>query len=324
MYCPYDNTDHPEKTDFNTEHVIPYALGGSNQFTISTCQFSNSTLGSEIDAPFLRAFPVVYERFVRNIESASGNAPTLLFSGKAEINGKTVNIEYEVTADKKKLFTQPIVEKTENDGIVRYDIQAAPEDVERMIRNIDSKAARQGYQILDRTGKPVSGAELLALAGVHRLVPDIKVEWNYSGWAVAAQREFVKISLGAAHFVLGEPFSRSDSAKLLRDFLTAPEESLDKIPIRGSIWPMPVENPLRLLPGMSGGLGNHLVAILHMNAELVVFISLFGEIDGKIRLSTSPAICSRITPNDGVVIQVDPVTRAFQRQTFVDLLKRVE
>lgn len=322
MYCPYDNTEHPETTNFNTEHVIPYALGGSNQFTISTCEVSNSTFGRDIDAPFLSSFPVAHERFVRNIESASGNLPSLLFFGKAEINGKIVDIEYEVTADKKKLVTRPIVEKKESDGVIRYAIQAAPADVAKMIRNIDCKAARQGNQILDRSGKPVSGAELLAQAGVHQFVPDIKCEWNYRSWAVAAQREFVKIALGAAHFVLGEPFSRSVDANLLRNFLTAPEESLDKIPISGSIWPMRVENPLSVFSRMlAGASDHHLVAILHMNEQLLVFISLFGEMNGKIMLSSNPAICSMINQDDGAIIQLDPMTRAFQRRTFVDLLK---
>jgi hypothetical protein len=189
MYCPYDNTEHPAEIKFNTEHVIPYALGGSDQFTISTCEFSNSTFGRDIDAPFLRIFPVAYERFVRNIESASGNPPSLIFRGTTEINGTTVNIEYEITAEKKKLITRPIVEKTENGDVTQYHIQAAPADVEKMIRNIDAKAARQGKQILDRSGNPVTGAEILAQAGVQQLVPSINCEWNYSAWAVAAQRE---------------------------------------------------------------------------------------------------------------------------------------
>jgi hypothetical protein len=321
MYCPYDNAEHPAEIKFNTEHVIPYALGGSNQFTISTCEFCNSTFGRDIDAPFLRVFPVAHERFIRNIESASGNPPSLLFHGTAEINGKTVTVEYEIMSEKKKLLTRPVVEKTEKADVTHYQIQAAPADVEKMIQSIDSKAARQGKQIVDIAGNPTTVAEILAQAGVQQLVPTIKCEWNYGSWGVAAQREFIKIALGMAHFTLGETFTRSNDANRLRDFLTAPQEDLDKFPIRGSVWPTMIDNPLSELSRVLGNRNNHVVAILHMDAQLVVLISLFGVFNGTISISSDSTICSLIDPGDGIIIQVDPVTRSFQRNTFVDLLE---
>lgn len=321
MYCPYHNIDHPAEINFDTEHVIPYALGGSNQFTISTCKSSNSAFGSDIDAPFQRVFPVAYERFVRNITSASGNPPSLVFRGKTEINGKTVNIEYEITAGEKKLITDPVVEKTVNGDLTHYDIQAAPAAVAKMIRDIDSKAARQGKRMVDRSGNPVTGAEILGQAGVLQEVPTIDCQWDYGAWAVAAQREFVKIALGTAHFLLGENFSRSDDADRLRDFLSAPEENLDSNPINGNVWPATLDSPLAGLSRVLGDPNNHLVAVLNINDQLVVFISLFGDMNGMIVLSRNPEICSLIAPNNGIIIQVDPVTRSFQRPTLMDLLE---
>ena len=102
MYCPYDNQDHDSQVSTTNEHIIPYALGGSNRFTISVCASCNNKYGSEIDAPFLEIFPVSYKRFEHNIESISGNLPSLLFKGIATIGGIQVPLEYEITASERE------------------------------------------------------------------------------------------------------------------------------------------------------------------------------------------------------------------------------
>ena len=40
MYCAYCNLDHDEDTKSSSEHVIPFAIGGTNALTISVCERS--------------------------------------------------------------------------------------------------------------------------------------------------------------------------------------------------------------------------------------------------------------------------------------------
>jgi|SRR6267378_1377879 len=321
MYCPYDNIDHPPDAESSTEHIIPYALGGSNQFTIMTCRYSNNTFGRDIDAPFLRVFPVAYERFTRNIDSSSGNLPALTFAGTTELSGRTTKIEYEITAERRVLFTDPIVMKTANGDNIQYQIQAAPLAVEEMLRNIDAKAVRSGKRIFDTSGRPVTVNELLEQAGVQKLIPLINVKWDYRQWAVAAQKEFIKIALGAVHFILGEDFSRSEDASLLRRFLFAAENTLSLIPIRGNVWPATIASPLSGLQRVFGQPENHIVALLNLDSRLQLFISLFGNMNGLVMISEEPEICQKIAADDGVIVEVDPLTRSFQRRTYRDLLR---
>ena len=52
MFCAYCGVDHDESIALSDEHVVPYAVGGSNAFTIRVCKASNNALGGHIDKPF--------------------------------------------------------------------------------------------------------------------------------------------------------------------------------------------------------------------------------------------------------------------------------
>jgi hypothetical protein len=326
MYCPYDGVDHPEGTQFSPEHIIPFALGGSNEFTIPVCSKSNSDFGAYIDARFLEVFPVSHERFVRNIKSYSGQEPCIVFRGTTELNGKTVKVTYEIAQTEKVLRTVPVVESEQKTDGMHYHIQASPDQVREILQSVNRKAARQGGHVCDLSGKPVAINDLLAKASVRESIPTIQCTWDYGEWAIAAQREFVKVALGASHFLLGESYSRSNDADRLRQFLNTPDQALHTIPITGSIWPSTVGNALaglhRIL-GRGGDPDQHLVALLHMNGELVTFISFFGDINGKIRVAEDPTICGLVKPQDGFVLRIDPATRAMTRGTFADLLQLI-
>src|ERR1700733_15409182 len=69
MYCPYCGITHDETIVASIEHVLPYALGGSNDLTITACKWSNNTLGSDVDAPFMDFFPVRSDRFFFGLKS---------------------------------------------------------------------------------------------------------------------------------------------------------------------------------------------------------------------------------------------------------------
>jgi hypothetical protein len=57
MFCPDCGLDHDETTPVSSEHIIPYAMGGSDEFTISVCEVSNNRLGGQVDRPVIEFFP---------------------------------------------------------------------------------------------------------------------------------------------------------------------------------------------------------------------------------------------------------------------------
>ena len=209
----------------------------------------------------------------------------------------------------------PSIERENRKEGIRYQVQSSRDDFEKMLRNIGRKYP--GKQIVDDAGNPVNAEELLARA--QTTVPTIRCDWEPGEWSVAAQKEFVKIALGAAHFLLGEKYSRSSAADGLRKCLTAKDMELPLIPIRGQIWPDPtVANLHFLYRGATPD--QHLITLLHLDQRLTVFINLFGEMRGLIQIAEDPAICREIQPNDGFVLTIDPKMRTLERRTFQECL----
>jgi hypothetical protein len=160
----------------------------------------------------------------------------------------------------------------------------------------------------------------LARVQAEKTVPTIACDWNAADWSVAAQREFVKIALGTAHFLLGESYSRSDAAGQLRRFLNTPDDELPSIPIHGQTWPLQVAPTLHFLyHGTTPD--QHLVTLLHLDKRLTVFVSLFEEMRGVIQIADDPATCEEVKADDDFILTIDPNTRAFTQRTFEEFLK---
>ncbi len=68
MYCVYCNIDHPNEVQFNEEHIIPQGIGGTRAWTIEVCEKSNSTLGNEVDRPFIESFFVNIDRVLYSLQ----------------------------------------------------------------------------------------------------------------------------------------------------------------------------------------------------------------------------------------------------------------
>jgi hypothetical protein len=318
MYCAYHGLDHSEDTPFSPEHVIPYALGGSNQFTIQVCKKINSDIGTQIDARFQSIFPVAYERFIRNIRSYSGEEPSILFCGTTEFGGQRVKINYEITQEDKNLLLVPFVQSKRTKEGIRYTVRTTPAHFQKMLRDIERKYP--GKSVTDESGNVCTAAELLARVEVQRAVPTIEVTWDPEEWRIASSREFVKVALGTAHFLLGERYSRSDAASQLRTFLCARDDELSSIPIHGNTWPFQVVPNLGVLYHGTKP-DQHLVALLHMDDGLTVLVSLFGEMRGIIQIADDPTICQYVKPNGGFILTIDPMTRAFTSRSFEEFLK---
>lgn len=74
IWCPYTNNDINE-SDANLEHIIPLALGGSNQFTILVDEKANSTIGSDIDAAISNNFLTLLKRQAKGCMGHSKTLP---------------------------------------------------------------------------------------------------------------------------------------------------------------------------------------------------------------------------------------------------------
>src|SRR5438045_3300827 len=136
MYCPYCGTSHDDETVVTSiEHAIPYGLGGSDDLTIITCDLSNNTLGSNVDAPFMDFFPVRSKRFFLGLESAKGHKPTLDLGGAGWIDGKEVPISYLISGDSKELKVEDpkVVRTPMPDGSELWQVSGDPAKVREIV-----------------------------------------------------------------------------------------------------------------------------------------------------------------------------------------------
>jgi hypothetical protein len=92
IWCPYTDRDMAE-TETNKEHILPLALGGSDQFVIRVDQSVNSAVGSEIDGAIEKEFWVRFARREFDAKGQSGNKPEVKFK-YASFEGEPVQVEF--------------------------------------------------------------------------------------------------------------------------------------------------------------------------------------------------------------------------------------
>ena len=171
IYCVYCDLSHEQATETSLEHVIPFALGGSDELTIVTCKQQNNELGSDVDAPFVDFFPVRGKRFFLGLESAGGNKPTLDLGGKGWIQGKEVPISYSITKYSKELkIARPSIKKTRIGDTEEWHISGDPAAVREILEGKLRKQLEKGKTITLKNG------QLLKLEDIDDLIADSKAE----------------------------------------------------------------------------------------------------------------------------------------------------
>jgi HNH endonuclease len=135
MFCAYCGEDHGGSAAFSDEHAVPYAIGGANAFTIRVCQTSNNRLGGLVDKPFVEMFAVRSKRFFLGLCGRDGTEPTLDLCGRAEINGKEVDVTCLIRQDESKQLkiTSPSVTKTHVAGGEHWAVFGDPAIVRRIL-----------------------------------------------------------------------------------------------------------------------------------------------------------------------------------------------
>lgn len=205
MYCPYCNAKHDATVTTSLEHVIPYALGGSDELTITTCEAENSDLGSEVDAPFIDFFPVRSKRFFLGLESTGSNEPTLELGGKGWVDGKEIPISYSITKDTKELkIAKPHVEKTQTSNGEQWQISGDPAKVREMLEGKLRKQIEKGKTVTLQDGSLLRLEDIDKLIAANKTVtlnPSVlrTIEFDY----LMTIRFFCKIALA-----MGTPTSR--------------------------------------------------------------------------------------------------------------------
>jgi hypothetical protein len=79
IWCPYTDREIAE-TETNEEHILPLALGGSDEFVIRVDRSANCRVGSEIDGKIEKEFGVKFARREFKSKGHSGKEPEVHFN----------------------------------------------------------------------------------------------------------------------------------------------------------------------------------------------------------------------------------------------------
>ena len=310
MFCPYHGIDHPEDTIFSDEHIIPYSIGGSNQFTIRVCKEINDKFGSAIDVILADSIFMRLERIKYNIVSHSGKSPALVFNGIADLPNGQRDARYTVSNGKHQLFIAPKVEvKSEVTGDVLY-VNCTHDQLPHILQGKNKNLEKTGKGKVDEKmfyeTMTVTEHDRITVNAIGEIDP------------ILFHRPMVKIALAAAHKVFGELYSRSNDANLLRKFLHENDnDKRSELPVRGNIWSCEnIENNgnnAELTKIYKYSNQHHVVVITNLG-YINCFILLFGTYSGSIVLSDDPKpYSSLISHTQGIIYIIDPLNRMTTR-----------
>jgi hypothetical protein len=317
MYCVYCGEDHDPTTDFTDEHIVPYALGGSDELTIQVCRSSNNSLGGLVDKPFIEIFPVRAQRFFLGLRGTDGTEPTIDLGGKSLVNGKEVDVKYTITKDGKELrIAKPTVAKTPGDGWDYWSVAGDPKQVREIIEGKLKSLNTRRKQARSESGEVLTLENLgafLASAPVNEvrsIVKKIEID------PLACFQCLAKMALSTGHFVLGESFSRSAGADMLRKAVYAKDLQAARIPC-SFVWPYTDGKEQLFAPFQIKH--SHVLGVLY--GEPTIFIaSLFGEYDAFIPLAPYETGKAPKISDQGRIFQIDLPSRRLHDRTLPDYL----
>lgn len=306
-FCPYHGCEEDESV-FTREHVVPFAIGGSNQFMIQVCEACNSHCGTEVDALLTNNFFIASERIARDLRGQSGNSAKWIFKGTTNLEGRAVETKYTVSTKELRLWTQPLVSRKKVDDQEEIRIECEENDLERILKDLNKKLIRDGRSQIEQEAFVQAARSSIA-------TPSMQVSDTFN--VRSFERPFIKMAIGAAHHVFGELFSRTNDADRLRVALWEPDPvQRDKLELGGFVWPNVPASPVtsELLRSKD----HHTVLMLN-TGPLSVTVNLFGMYLGTVLLSNDTAKYAAIVPEgSGVVFIIDPLLRALRSMTLVE------
>ncbi len=282
------------------EHIIPYSLGGTNRFvTRDVSRAANNDVGTRVDGGLINNFFVAHERWSRGIASADSRVPPIEFRGTVDIQGHEVRATFVINPDRTtEIRLAPEVKSDWTD--LKFSVACDPEDLPRIAADIEKKGKAKGlaFKLMDHAVQQQTVS-----------IPQPTMASGFSFETTSMLPGFIKIALGAGHWVLGYDWSKSSHADVLRAAINAPEPiDWSKHLIHGSVWP----NTDKKTQGLHGILGagddRHVVMVSNQN-PLGCFVLLFGRYDAMVQLAPDVWKSSSLPPGAARVIVVDSKTR---------------
>jgi HNH endonuclease len=318
MFCPYCGVDHDEDTPFSSEHVVPYAMGGTNEFTIPVCETSNNEFGGQIDRPLIEFFPVRSGRFFLGLKGTDGTPPTLDLGGTTYLQGREVALKNLIGPDGKDMrLTGRVIERTSTTDGEHWNLSDSPEAIRKALAGKIQDQAAKGKWVKNDKGELITLENLdeILAGGMEEIQnPCVlrKIDFDYL-WT---WRFFAKLVLAVGHYQFGEEFSRSERADQLWEVMRA--RALEEAVLAGAaISPETHSMPPQFAHFKTKG--THTIVITQGHPRLLM-VSLFGWLDACIALDNVRASDGMI-PGEMQIFEISLPERKLSKYSLYEYIQ---
>lgn len=327
-YVELNRHEPPDDATASLEHIVPYALGGSDAFAIPYCsKKANNDFGASIDAPFLSLPIVGLKRHEFGLKSYSGKIPDFRFRGDCVELSCPCDVVFPYGdppyADLGVQVTGGLSEGN------RMSFSGSRDRLSQAVGGAMQKARKKGLALLDSNQEligTVDDAFDLATIKTGETL-HFRIGYGREVFFVPWSRGILKIALGLGAFALGPTWAFSPEADMIRSALLLDDASFPGSTLRGSTTMRFPEEIARLLQPKSG---EHVLAVLpDPDGGMTAWISLFGGelLDAMVHLGDGPADVRRVNdclPTDWkCVFKIDPTSRAFASFTLAEVNARL-
>ncbi|MDN7176965.1 HNH endonuclease [Caballeronia sp. SEWSISQ10-4 2] len=298
--CPYLLKPIADLAEVDEEHIIPHAMGGSNQFVLPVDKPSNSAFGMTVDSDLIHDPRLRFMAASQGIKSRTGDV-TIELPGVIVETGMKVLVPF----NKNGLGQARVMDVYKRDPITNKltGIAGFDDQINSTLQRL-SKRGEKKWEIASRSriDQPV-----------------VKVEFPSDPFKVS--KGLCKIAYLMACRTLGDSFALSADATAFRIAIHAKDfAAFDSC---GLQLFFAAELPLLVLPNLTAA--QHLVACFRVNDLMMVAVKLFGSV--VVSTFGFPARSNLVRPLDGIVVINDNRTRThtekgLQEITSVDEMVR--
>jgi hypothetical protein len=324
----YVELNHNPQADDKTaslEHIIPYALGGCDLFSIPYCsKKANNDFGRDIDAPFI-ALPVTgLKRHALGLKSYARIVPDIVFKGDCPELQRSCNIIFPYQG---AAYADFGIDVQGSIDIGQITFSGSKDRLRAAVESLIKKATRKGLAVLSQQLESIATFDEMVEAATKATGETLHFRMNFGrdAFFVPWSKGIIKIAFGLGAFSLGSTWAFSPEADILRSCLICDAASFPNKSLRGTTLgriPPEIARMIDVQPG------RHTLAVLPHEDEMVAFISLFGGemFDAIIHLGNGPANIKKV--NDQLpatwkcVFHIDPKTRGFTCETISEVNAR--
>jgi hypothetical protein len=327
------NSNKPEDDDTaSLEHIIPWALGGSNGFTISdVSKAANNDLGSEVDARLADTLPIAIMRHRLQLKSQNGNIMPIVWRGASPDGyGATFTIHPDGTVD---VFLDTVVDRPATGQSGPISVSGPRERIESILVGMLKGMKKRKESAYTQNGNLLQSLDDFRNASEETLIDKLRLTveyFNQEAWT----RGLLKIALAAGHRLLGAEWTFGADATSIRQTVMNSRQNWPALP-RGFIAGE-LDRSMRLALGKTAAVrdsNQHTVAVVPANqtGKGVLVVSLFGGNGvpeavigiGKLPHMMVDALNRRDNSATIMGYRIDPKTRAAVPITFGEIDRRI-